>query len=130
MAVTPLCDGECMSDHTFDTASIPWSSDARCDSADPELFFPRDGTDNTLAKSICQTCPVRRQCLDYALETRQKYGIWGGMTEAQRRRLRRDGRANHPANPRPLVEHAIAATDAEVAVEPMSVARRHLTLVR
>lgn len=136
MAVTPVCDGSRMSEHPLETDPLAWSRFARCDSADPDLFFPPDGADNRLAKSICTSCPVRRQCLDYALETKQKYGIWGGMTEAQRRRIRRDARANHPARQRPLPDRrapATVATPVDVTAGPaaqVSITRGHLTLVR
>ena len=123
-----------MSEH-FSDDSLVWSRFGRCDTADPELFFPQVGADNSLAKSICQACPVRRQCLDHALETKQKYGIWGGMTEAQRRRLRRDSRASHPARPR-TADNGVAPAPAVIAVATGStdrsvvISRGHLTLVR
>jgi WhiB family redox-sensing transcriptional regulator len=66
-----------------------WWRSAACRDADPELFFPvgahgpaRD--DIALAKAVCATCGVRRQCLQYALATRQPHGVWGGMTEDER----------------------------------------------
>jgi WhiB family redox-sensing transcriptional regulator len=67
-----------------------WWESAACLEADPELFFPvatrGPGQDEIArAKEVCATCRVRRQCLQYALATRQPHGVWGGMTEDERR---------------------------------------------
>jgi hypothetical protein len=75
---------------------LAWADFGSCTSADPDLFFPESGADTSYARSICKSCPVRRQCLDYALESGQKHGIWGGMTESQRRR---QPRPSHPTQP-------------------------------
>jgi WhiB family redox-sensing transcriptional regulator len=71
------------------TEERPWMVFAACRDADPSVFFPttREGVDEALA--ICATCPVRSDCLDYAVEARERFGVWGGMTEKQRRRLLR-----------------------------------------
>ena len=66
-----------------------WRSAAACRSADPDLFFPISGSGRSLeqvaeAKAICARCPVRCQCLAFALRTCQAYGIWGGLTEEER----------------------------------------------
>ncbi len=66
-----------------------WSSLAECRSADPELFFPLSSLGPSAsqiaeAKSFCSRCVVRRQCLAYAMATRQAHGVWGGMTEQER----------------------------------------------
>jgi WhiB family transcriptional regulator, redox-sensing transcriptional regulator len=66
-----------------------WRSTAACRSADPELFFPISDSGPSLvqaaeAKAICAGCPVRRQCLAFAVRTRQVHGIWGGLTERER----------------------------------------------
>jgi WhiB family transcriptional regulator, redox-sensing transcriptional regulator len=76
---------------------------AACQSADPELFFPmagpRAGLTEIRAKAVCAGCPVREQCLDYAIETGQPHGVWGGATVderhaiAARRRRQRARRA-------------------------------------
>ena len=67
----------------------PWVVFSACRDTDPDVFFPvtRDEADAALA--ICATCTVRAECLDYALEARERYGVWGGTTEKQRRRLLR-----------------------------------------
>jgi WhiB family redox-sensing transcriptional regulator len=66
-----------------------WMSSAACHSADPELFFPisdcgRSQDQVAQAKAVCASCQVRRECLSFALRTRQAHGIWGGMTEQER----------------------------------------------
>jgi len=77
-------------------AERDWRSAAACRSADPELFFPISAFGQALeqvaeAKAICARCPVRRQCLAFALRTRQAHGIWGGLTEEERDFIRRPG---------------------------------------
>lgn len=62
---------------------------ARCAGLDPELFHPGRGESTTPAKEVCRGCPVRTACLDYALDNRERYGVWGGLSERERRRLRR-----------------------------------------
>jgi WhiB family transcriptional regulator, redox-sensing transcriptional regulator len=76
------------------TSTVPgdWWRLAACRSAPPELFFPISAsaageTDAARAKQICRSCRVRGECLDYALQTRQVHGIWGGATENERRLL-------------------------------------------
>ena len=59
--------------------------DLPCWSADPELFFAESPADVALAKAVCQTCPVRRQCLVGALERREPWGVWGGELFAKGR---------------------------------------------
>lgn len=75
-------------------ADYSWRVDAICRDTDPELFFPVGTTGYALlqiarAKEVCHQCPVRRDCLQYALETNQDSGIWGGTSEEERRTLRR-----------------------------------------
>jgi WhiB family redox-sensing transcriptional regulator len=77
-----------------------WRRLAACRGEDPELFFPISSVGPaqvqiTDAKKVCARCPVRPACLRYALATRQDYGIWGGLTEDERRQLR--GRPPRPA---------------------------------
>jgi hypothetical protein len=64
-----------------------WMTEASCSSTDPEEFFPDKGGSTRLAKRICGLCPVSTQCLAYALENRERFGIWGGVSERDRRRL-------------------------------------------
>jgi WhiB family transcriptional regulator, redox-sensing transcriptional regulator len=80
-----------------------WRADARCLGTDPDLFFPLGGTGAPLAqaveaKQVCQECTVRFPCLQFALETNQGTGIWGGTDEEERRLLRRTWvRAGRPS---------------------------------
>lgn len=71
------------------SAGEDWRSAAACQSVDPELFFPISASgiakeQVTEAKAICTGCPVRRECLAFALRTQQTHGIWGGTTEEER----------------------------------------------
>ncbi len=66
-----------------------WMVDARCLDADPEAFFPEKGGSTREAKRICADCPVVEPCLEYALANDERFGIWGGLSERERRRVRR-----------------------------------------
>ena len=70
-------------------AQEDWRDDAACRDQDTALFFPHNEDDAGAAKRICAVCPVRGDCLSWALATNQRDGIWGGMTERERRRERR-----------------------------------------
>lgn len=65
----------------------PWKEDAVCAQTDPDAFFPEKGGSTKDAKRICQGCPVQAQCLQYALDNDERFGIWGGYSERERRRL-------------------------------------------
>jgi WhiB family redox-sensing transcriptional regulator len=64
-----------------------WHKDAACRGMGAELFFPPRGQSPAAAKSICASCPVQRECLDFALTYYEGHGIWGGMSERGRRSL-------------------------------------------
>lgn len=65
---------------------IGWQSEARCAGvADPDRFFPERGQPVSAAKRLCNNCPVREPCRDYAIDEDIQYGVWGGMTTRQRR---------------------------------------------
>jgi WhiB family redox-sensing transcriptional regulator len=66
---------------------VSWQDDALCATADPELWFPGNGGPSVAAKRICRQCPVRPQCLHYALRHGEEYGIWGGLSYSQRQEL-------------------------------------------
>jgi WhiB family transcriptional regulator, redox-sensing transcriptional regulator len=66
-----------------------WQERALCAQTDPEAFFPEKGGSTREAKRICSGCDVRAECLDYALAHDERFGIWGGLSERERRRLRR-----------------------------------------
>jgi len=91
-----------MQQQTLAGNTMTWRAQARCLGSDPDLFFPLGGTGEPLAqaetaKRICHECEVRNVCLQYALETNQVTGVWGGTTEEERRSLRRNWvRAGRP----------------------------------
>ena len=66
-----------------------WQERANCLGVDPDLFFPERGASTREAKSVCRGCEVRVECLEYALAQGEKFGIWGGLSERERRRVRR-----------------------------------------
>ena len=66
-----------------------WQDRALCAQTDPEAFFPEKGGSTREAKRICTGCEVRAECLEYALEHDERFGIWGGLSERERRRLKR-----------------------------------------
>ena len=66
-----------------------WQDFANCLGVDPDLFFPERGASTKEAKSVCGGCEVKMECLEYALRHGEKFGIWGGMSERERRRIRR-----------------------------------------
>ena len=66
-----------------------WHDKALCAQTDPEAFFPEKGGSTREAKRICESCGVRQECLEYALENDERFGIWGGLSERERRRLRK-----------------------------------------
>lgn len=71
------------------TRDMTWRTKAACRNLDVEVFFPDSEADAGPALSVCATCPVRNECLDWAIATRQHDGIWGGTTESERKRIRR-----------------------------------------
>jgi len=64
-----------------------WTTRAQCRQVDPDLFFPDKGGSSVDAKRICAGCPVRAACLDYALKNEERFGVWGGTSEHERRQL-------------------------------------------
>ena len=68
---------------------LPWQEQALCAQTDPEAFFPEKGGSTREAKRVCLTCDVRGECLEYALHNDERFGIWGGMSERERRKLKK-----------------------------------------
>ena len=66
-----------------------WQRQANCMGVDPDLFFPERGASTREAKEVCRGCVVREDCLEFALANGEKFGIWGGLSERERRRSRR-----------------------------------------
>ncbi len=65
-----------------------WRESAVCAQTDPEMWFPDKGGSIRLAKRICASCPVTAPCLAYALDHGERFGVWGGLSERERRLLR------------------------------------------
>jgi len=87
---------------TLGAADYTWRNDAICRDTDPDLFFPIGTTGQALlqidrAKQVCDECPVKVKCLEFALETNQDSGIWGGTSEEERRDIRRQIAARRKA---------------------------------
>ena len=97
------------------TTSIDWRHSARCRDEDPDTLFVQ-GAQQRDVREVCRACPVRTECLAHALDNRIRFGVWGGMTERERRALlkrrpdviswaallesaRRAAAASPPANP-------------------------------
>jgi WhiB family redox-sensing transcriptional regulator len=68
---------------------LSWQERALCAQTDPEAFFPEKGGSTREAKRVCLSCDVRSECLEYALGHDERFGIWGGLSERERRRLKR-----------------------------------------
>ena len=66
-----------------------WQERALCAQTDPEAFFPEKGGSTREAKRVCQSCDVRAECLEYALAHDERFGIWGGLSERERRRFKK-----------------------------------------
>jgi len=72
-----------------DAEEQSWQDRALCAQTDPEAFFPEKGGSTREAKRVCRSCEVRAECLEYALGHDERFGIWGGLSERERRRLKR-----------------------------------------
>jgi WhiB family transcriptional regulator, redox-sensing transcriptional regulator len=83
--VLPLFGDDSVDDETL----LGWQERALCAQTDPEAFFPEKGGSTREAKKVCTSCEVRAECLDYALANDERFGIWGGLSERERRKLKR-----------------------------------------
>lgn len=77
------------SEEDYDDEPLAWQVDALCSQTDPEAFFPEKGGSTRSAKQICTDCEVRDICLNYALQNDERFGIWGGLSERERRKLKK-----------------------------------------
>ncbi|MDZ5143430.1 WhiB family transcriptional regulator [Microbacterium testaceum] len=75
--------------HSTEENTLAWQTDALCSQTDPEAFFPEKGGSTRDAKRICTSCDVKSECLEYALQNDERFGIWGGLSERERRKLKR-----------------------------------------
>ena len=78
-----------LGDSDGDGEESGWQERALCAQTDPEAFFPEKGGSTREAKRVCLTCEVRDQCLEYALANDERFGIWGGLSERERRKLKK-----------------------------------------
>ncbi|HEX7537482.1 MAG TPA: WhiB family transcriptional regulator [Dermatophilaceae bacterium] len=69
---------------------LSWQERALCAQTDPEAFFPEKGGSTRDAKKVCVGCEVRSECLEYALQHDERFGIWGGLSERERRKFKKD----------------------------------------
>ena len=74
-------------------ASAAFMAFGACRGADPDLFFPDRGESLEPAKAVCAGCVVREECLEHALRVGERFGVWGGTSERERRRIRRQRRS-------------------------------------
>ncbi len=72
-----------------DAEDMGWQDRALCAQTDPEAFFPEKGGSTREAKKVCLTCEVRNDCLESALSNDERFGIWGGLSERERRKLKK-----------------------------------------
>lgn len=78
-----------------DLLAVPsFYKDANCKGTNQDDFFPDRGSSTVIAKKICSECKVKVQCLEYAVERKERFGIWGGKSERERRAIRRERRNN------------------------------------
>ena len=75
--------------HPEDVDDMGWQDQALCAQTDPEAFFPEKGGSTREAKRVCRGCEVRAECLEFALDNDQEFGIWGGLSERERRKVKR-----------------------------------------
>lgn len=68
----------------------PWTEHAICAQTDPEAYFPEPGGSTRGARKTCSECPVTNECLTYALDNDERFGIWGGLTERERAVIKRE----------------------------------------
>lgn len=80
--------GSTARDYDTEAAATRWMAQANCTDLDTRLFFPGQGESSREAKAVCEGCIVRAECLEYALVNREIFGVWGGKSERQRRRIR------------------------------------------
>ena len=73
----------------YDLANNKWKLQGACQGLDADIFFPDRGASTRLAKTVCRRCDVQEECLEYAVNNREKFGIWGGLSERERRAIRK-----------------------------------------
>jgi predicted Fe-S protein YdhL (DUF1289 family) len=91
--------------HLLDEAA-DWRERAVCAQTDPDAFFPEKGQSTREAKRVCAGCEVRSECLQYALDNDERFGVWGGLSERERRAWRRVRRSETASDARPGIPPA------------------------
>ena len=81
----------------MDELDLQWMRDGSCRHYPPGAFFPSDGVGVDAARAICGSCPVKAECLEYALDAKIDHGVWGGCSERERRRILKRRRAEAAA---------------------------------
>jgi WhiB family transcriptional regulator, redox-sensing transcriptional regulator len=81
--------------------------DALCAQTDPDAFYPEKGGSTREAKAMCLRCDVREQCLTYALDNDERFGVWGGLTERERRKVKRDRRTPEQVEAARAIRHRL-----------------------
>ncbi|GAA4762121.1 MULTISPECIES: WhiB family transcriptional regulator [Streptomyces] len=76
--------------NTTTEPALAWQEAALCAQAGPEFFFPAPGSSTREAKRLCGACEGRQACLEYALANDERFGVWGGLSEKERLKLRRE----------------------------------------
>lgn len=82
----------------FPIGDVAWMGRGLCAQTDPEEFYPEKGSTTRHAKAVCAVCPVQAECLDFALANNERFGIWGGLSERERRKVRAAMAAEHDTN--------------------------------
>ena len=88
--VVEIGEGIDLFDDQDELTELAWQERALCAQTDPEAFFPEKGGSTREAKKVCLGCEVRGDCLEYALAHDERFGIWGGLSERERRRLKKE----------------------------------------
>ncbi len=78
---------------TADTEDLGWMQEALCAQTDPDIFYPEKGGSTAPATSVCNSCSVRGECLEYAVTNDIRHGIWGGTSDNDRKRMARERKA-------------------------------------
>jgi WhiB family redox-sensing transcriptional regulator len=91
-------------------AAPDWQEEGLCRQVDPELFYPEKGQSSASAKLICSRCPVKDECLRFALDRDEPFGIWGGTSEQDRRKMKgKQSRKRTGPTPRERAAAIVAA---------------------
>lgn len=97
----------------------PWMDSSLCAQSDPELFYPEKGQSANAAKRVCSQCPVRQECLDWAVDAGEDHGVWGGLSRKERHAYAKRLGAPHSARRFPVpTDYEIERARAQYATAP------------